>query len=69
MCAAWARHDTFFVSHTCKHVCARKIDNVKPTVQSSHVRTRSVNASLQMHVCMSGMHMPNLDYACMQIVS
>ena len=22
-----------------------------------------------MHVCMSGMHMPNLDYVCMQIVS
>ena len=22
-----------------------------------------------MHICMSGMHTPNLDYACMQIVS
>ena len=22
-----------------------------------------------MHACMSGMHTPNLDYACMQIVS
>ena len=40
---------------------AHKIDDVKPTVQSSHVCTRCVHDSLQMHVCMSGMHTPNLD--------
>ena len=58
-----------FISHTYKPVCARKIDDVKPTVQSSHVSTRCVHDSLQMHACMSGMHTTNLDYACMQIVS
>ena len=51
------------------HNSARKIDDVKPTLQSSHARTRCVHNSLQMHACMSGMHMPNLDYACLQIVS
>ena len=25
--------------------------------------------SMHMHACMSGMHTPNLDYVCMQIVS
>ena len=40
---ARARHDTFFISHACKPACARKIDDVKPTVQSSHVRTRRVH--------------------------
>ena len=58
-----------FILHTCKPACACKIDDIKPTVQSSHVHTRHVHDSLQMHVCMSGMHTPNLDYACMQIVS
>ena len=51
----------FFISYMCKHACARKIDDIKPTVQSSRVRTRHVYNSLQMHVCISGMHMPNLD--------
>ena len=52
------------------HTRARKIDDdIKPTVQSSQVHTRCVYDSLQMHACMSGMHTPNLDYACMQIVS
>ena len=37
------RHDTFFISHACKPVCARKIDDVKPTVQSSYVSTISVH--------------------------
>ena len=58
-----------FISHACKPACARKIDDVKPTIQSSCVRTRCVHDSLQMHTCMSGMHTPNLDYACIQIVS
>ena len=69
MCAAWAQHDTFFISHTCKPTCAGKIDDVKPTVQSSRVHTRHVQDSFQMHTCMSGIHMQNLDYACMQIAS
>ena len=47
------------------HTHASKIDDVKPTVQSPHVHTRGVHDSLQMHTCMSGMYMPNLDYTCM----
>ena len=43
MHAAWAQHDTFFISHVCKHVCAHKIDDVKPTVHSSRVRIRHVH--------------------------
>ena len=31
-----------FISHTCKHACARQIDDVKPTVHSSRVSTRRV---------------------------
>ena len=68
MHAAWARHDTFFISHKCKHACACKIDDIKPTAQSSCVCTRHVHDSLQMHACMSGVHKPNLDYMCLQIV-
>ena len=33
----------FFISHTCKPSCARKVDNVKATVHSSRVRTRRVH--------------------------
>ena len=48
---------------------------------SLHVHARLVTSNLlckalvytldvcMMHACMSGMHMPNLDYVCMQIVS
>ena len=43
MCAARARQDTFFILHTCKPACACKIDDVKPTVQSSRVRTGRVH--------------------------
>ena len=43
------------------------IDDVKPTVHSSHVHTRCVHDAC-MHVCMSGMQTPNLDYVCMQIL-
>ena len=42
---------------------------IKPTMQSSRVSTRHVHDSLQIHVCMLGMHMPSLNYACMQIIS
>ena len=70
MCAARARHDTYFISQACKPACARKIGDVKPTVQSSRVRTRRVHdACVHVASCMSGMHTLNLDYACMQIVS
>ena len=40
MRAAWAQHDTFFISHVYEHACARQIDDVKPTMQSSRVCTR-----------------------------
>ena len=43
MRAARTRHDTFFSSHACKPECACKISDVKPTVQSSCVRTRHVH--------------------------
>ena len=42
-------------------MCACKIDDIKPIVQSFCVCTRRVYDSLQMHPCMSGKHMPNLD--------
>ena len=43
MHAARARHDMFFISHSCKPACVCKIDDVKPTVQSSHVCTTRVH--------------------------
>ena len=43
MRTARARHDTFLISHACKPSCARKVDDVKPTVQSSCVHTRRVH--------------------------
>ena len=42
-----------------KHVCACKIDDVKPIYQNSCVHTRHVHNSLQTYACMSGMHAPN----------
>ena len=36
-------HDTIFISHTCKPACARKIGDVKPTMQSFHVRNAHVH--------------------------
>ena len=51
------------------------------TRASLHMHARLVTSNLPckalvyaldvftMHACMSGMHMPNLDYVCMQIVS
>ena len=43
-------HDTtFLISHACKPSCARKIGDVKPTVQSSRVRTRHMHDA-HMHV-------------------
>ena len=41
-------------------LCARKIGDIKPTVQS-FVYTLDVHT---MHACISGMYTPNLDYAC-----
>ena len=51
MRAAWARHDTFFISHVCKHACARNIDDVKPTVHSSCVCTRCVHDACVHDAC------------------
>ena len=39
----------FFISRACKPACARKIGDVKPTVQSSCARTRRVHDA-RMHV-------------------
>ena len=39
----------FFISHTCKPACARKIGDVKPTIQSSRVWTRRVH-DVHVHV-------------------
>ena len=64
-CSMGSTRHVFHFIHM-KHVCSRKIDDVKPNIQSSRVHTRCVHDSLQMHACMSGMHMPNLDYMCMQ---
>ena len=49
MRAARTRHDTFFILHACKPSCACKVDDIKPTMQSSHVRTRCVHDA-QVHV-------------------
>ena len=46
---ACTRHDTFFISHTCRHACARKIDDVETLVQSTRVHTRCV-AEARVHV-------------------
>ena len=46
---ACTQHDTFFISHGCRHVCARKIDDVETLVQSTCVRTRRV-AEARVHV-------------------
>ena len=61
VCNIGSTQHVFFILHTCKHACACKIDDIKPIVQSSHVYTRCVHSGLQMYVCMSGTHMPNLD--------
>ena len=43
------------------HVCAHKIDDIRPIIQSSRVHTGRVHDSLYTHACMSGTYMPNLD--------
>ena len=49
MRVACTLHNTFFILHTCRHACARKIDDVETLVQSTHERTRRV-AEARMHV-------------------
>ena len=39
---ACTQHDTFFISHACRHACARKIVDVETLVQSTRVHTRRV---------------------------
>ena len=60
-------HDTtrFVISHVCKPACARKIGDIKPTVQALMYALDMC----MMHTCMLGIHMPNLYYMCMHIVS
>ena len=72
MHAAWALQTTLFISHMCKYACAHKIDDIKPIIQSTHICTRHVYYCFQAHMCLSVMHVPNLEcvhLACMQIVS
>ena len=61
MRVACTRHDTFFISHACRHACAHKIDDIETLVQSTHVRTRRV-AEARVHVryvhAKSGLHAP-----------
>ena len=38
-------------THGSMHMTAHKIDDIKPVVQSSHIRTRRVHNSLQMYTC------------------
>ena len=49
MRVACIRHDTFFISHTCRHACAHKIDDVETLMQSTRVCTRHV-AEARVHV-------------------
>ena len=62
MLVAWTWHNTFFILHACKHMCAHKTDDIRPIIQSSCVHIRRVHDSLQTHACRSRMHTPNLDY-------
>ena len=46
--------------------------SVHARLMTSNLPCKALVYALDMctiHVCMSGMHMPNLDYACLQIVS
>ena len=65
-CAARARHDTFFISHSCKPVCTRK--NWWRQTLACKALMYALDVCT-MHACMSGMHTLNLYYACTHIVS
>ena len=55
-----------FSFHTCASLC------VHTKLVTSNLPCKALVYALDvytMHACMSVMHMPNLDYACMQIVS
>ena len=68
--------DKTHVQHRLKTTCF-----LFHTHANMHVHTRLMMSNLpcitlvyalnvcMMHTCMSGLHMPNLDYACMQIIS
>ena len=49
-------------------MCARKINDIKPVIQSSRVCTRRVHDGFQMHAYMSGMQC-QIWITCMQILS
>ena len=46
---ACTQHNTFFILHTCRHACVRKINDVETFMQSARVRTRRV-AEARVHV-------------------
>ena len=55
-----------FSFHTHESLC------VHARLATSNLQCKALVYALDvcmMHACMSGMHMPNLDYACMHIVS
>ena len=60
MFAARRNINLFNLYYVYKHACAHKIYDVKPIVQSTCVNTSHMHDTLQKHVCMSGMYMPNL---------
>ena len=66
-CTARARHDmTHFSNH--KRASLR----VHTRLVMSNLPCKALVYALDMctmHACISGLHTPNLDYACMQIVS
>ena len=66
ICIQQGHYTTCFSFHTLAslHVHAKLMKSNLPC--KALVYTLDVCA---MHACLSGMHMPNLDYMCMQIVS
>ena len=67
-------YKTQYSFHTCanNYACAHKIDGIKPIIQSTHICTRRVYDSLQAHMCMSVMHVANLEcvhFVSLQIIS
>ena len=65
MRAAWARHDTFsFHTRASMRVHARLMASNLPCIAIMYALDVCI-----IHACMSGMHTPNLNYVCMQIIS
>ena len=60
--ATWARHEKFFIVHAHKHACVCNINDIKFIIESSHLCNGHMHDDLHTQVCMSAMHMPNLDF-------